>query len=182
MFVRREAGADTAIGEQVESLLAAHDRADGFLSQGAMDGNRNGHPRRFAPGTRLGRIRDCRALGTGGMGEVYRARDTRLDREVAIKVLAGELAADPQCRERLEREARVVSRLDAPAHLHAPRRRRGGGRWHQGKFLVMELIEGETLASRLLRGPLPPGQAIQVALETLDALSTAHAAASSIAI
>jgi hypothetical protein len=74
VFVRQEAGADTAIREQVESLLAAHDRADGFLSQGAMDGNRNGLPRRFAPGTRLGAFEIVGLLGTGGMGEVYRAR------------------------------------------------------------------------------------------------------------
>ena len=73
----------------------------------------------LAPDTRLGPYEIAALIGAGGMGEVYRARDTRLDRTVAIKVLPSHLAADPERRERFEREARVVSSLSHPAHLHA---------------------------------------------------------------
>jgi len=104
------------------------------------------------------------------MGEVYRARDTRLDRIVAIKVLPAHLADDPERRERFEREARTIASLNHPhiCVLHDI------GRQHGIDFLVMEYLEGETLAARLLKGPLPLEQVLQYAIEIADALDKAH--------
>src|SRR5580658_2831275 len=105
----------------------------------------------LAAGTRLGPYEILSPLGQGGMGEVYRARDTRLDRTVAIKVLPGERAHDPQFRERFEREARAVSSLNHPniCVLHDLGNEGGIA------YLVMEYLEGESLAARLERGPQP---------------------------
>src|ERR1700694_3594465 len=104
----------------------------------------------LAAGTRLGPYEILAPLGAGGMGEVYRARDTRLDRTVAIKVLPEHLSQKPQLRERFEREARAVSSLN---HPHICTLYDIG---HQDgiAFLVMEYLEGETLADRLSKGPL----------------------------
>src|SRR4249919_1566665 len=124
------------------------------------------------PGTRLGPYEIQSAIGAGGMGEVYKARDTRLDRTVAIKVLPEALAADPQFRERFDREARTISRL---THPHICTLYDVGE--HDGTaFLAMELIEGETLAARLERGALPIEQALAVAIDIGSALDTAHRA------
>ncbi len=121
-------------------------------------------------GTRLGPYEIQSPLGAGGMGEVYRARDTRLDRTVAIKVLSTHLAEDPQFRERFEREARSIAALNHPhiCVLHDI------GRDRDTDFLVMEYLEGETLAARLARGPLPLDQALTVAIQIADALDKAH--------
>src|SRR6202795_2104787 len=97
------------------------------------------------PGTRLGPYEILSALGAGGMGEVYKARDTRLDRTVAIKILPAALAADREFRERFEREARVISALDHP-HICALY---DVGEQHGVSFLVMQYLDGETLAARL---------------------------------
>jgi eukaryotic-like serine/threonine-protein kinase len=124
----------------------------------------------LASGTRLGPYEIIAAIGAGGMGEVYKARDTRLDRIVAIKVLAAHLADQPELRERFEREARTVASLNH-AHictLHDI------GRQDGIDFLVLEYLEGETLASRLLKGPLPIEQVLQYAIEISDALDKAH--------
>ena len=109
-------------------------------------------------------------IGAGGMGEVYRARDTRLDRIVAIKVLPAHLADKPELRERFEREARTIASLNHPhiCTLHDI------GRQDGTDFLVMEYLEGETLAQRLLKGPLPLEQVLQYAIEITDALDKAH--------
>ena len=124
----------------------------------------------LSPGSRLGPYEILSALGTGGMGEVYKARDTRLDRTVAIKILPETLAADPQFRERFDREARAISRLTHPyiCTLYDVGEQQGTA------FLVMEHLEGETLADRLKKGALPLGDALKVAIEIADALSTAH--------
>jgi serine/threonine protein kinase len=177
-FVRRQTASEPAVREQVESLLHAHDEAGGFLSHAATTAAHDAvaQPPHYGPGTKLAAFEILGLLGAGGMGEVYRARDTRLDRDVAIKVLAGDLATDPHSRERLEREARAVSRLSHPHICTLYDVGEADVDGTRAKYLVMELIEGETLAKRLLRGPLPTAQAIQIALETLDALSTAHAA------
>ena len=122
------------------------------------------------PGARLGPYEIQSAIGAGGMGEIYRARDTRLDRTVAIKVLPAQFAADPQSRERFEREARAISQLNHPhiCTLHDI------GNQDGTDFLVMEYLEGETLADRLAKGALPLDQALQCAIQIADALDKAH--------
>src|SRR3972149_5204737 len=105
----------------------------------------------ISPGTRFGPYEITSALGAGGMGEVYRATDTRLGRTVAIKVLLSHLSADPQLRQRFEREARAVSSLSHP-HICALH---DIGNQDGTDFLVMEYLEGESLADRLTKGPLP---------------------------
>ncbi len=122
------------------------------------------------PGTRLGPYEILSALGAGGMGEVYRARDTRLDRTVAIKVLPAEAAASPERRERFEREARAVSSLNHP-HICTLY---DVGRHGDVDYLVMEHLEGETLAQRLTRGALGPQELLARAVEIADALDRAH--------
>jgi eukaryotic-like serine/threonine-protein kinase len=124
----------------------------------------------LAPGTRLGPYEIVSPLGAGGMGEVYRARDTRLDRTVAIKVLPAGLAADPQFRERFDREARSISALNHPniCTLHDV------GRDSGVDFLVMEFLEGDTLAARLTGGPLPLPDVLKIAAEIAGALDAAH--------
>jgi eukaryotic-like serine/threonine-protein kinase len=124
----------------------------------------------LSAGTRLGPYEILSALGAGGMGEVYRARDTRLDRVVAIKVLAEHLSRNPQLHERFEREARAISSLSHP-HICALY---DVGQQDGIDYLVMEFLEGETLAHRLKKGPLAPGQALQIAVQVTDALDTAH--------
>ena len=122
------------------------------------------------PGQRLGPYQILSAVGAGGMGEVYKARDTRLDRIVAIKALPSHLADRPELRERFEREARSVASLNHPhiCVLHDI------GHQDGTDFLVMEYLEGETLAERLRKGPLPLEQVLQYAIEISDALDKAH--------
>ena len=117
-----------------------------------------------------GRMRLSVALGAGGMGEVYRARDTRLERDVAVKVLPTNLSSDPCLQQRLEREAKALSKLSHPhiCTLHDI------GHQDGVDFLVMELVEGETLERRLIKGPLPPEQTLRFAAQIADALAKAH--------
>jgi hypothetical protein len=139
----------------------------------------------LAAGTRLGPYEVLGLIGSGGMGEVYKARDTRLDRTVAIKILPAELSADPDRRTRFEREARTVAALSHPhiCTLHdigssvpsgplplAP----GPLSLSPVHYLVMEYLAGETLAQRLARGPLPVAQALDIAAQIADALDVAH--------
>ncbi len=148
------------------------------------------------PGTTLGPYEIQSPLGAGGMGEVYKATDTRLDRTVAIKVLLAHVADDPDLRQRFEREAKTISSLNHP-HIctlydigHAPRSGVGrGGPTSEAAsrgagvpasdeagidYLVMEYLEGETLAARLTKGPLPTDQVLRYATEIADALDKAH--------
>ncbi len=122
------------------------------------------------PGRRLGPYEILSAIGAGGMGEVYKARDTRLDRTVAIKVLPTHLADRAELRERFEREAKTIASLNHP-HICTLY---DTGHQDDVDFLVMEYIEGETLAQRLQRGALPIQQVLQYAIETADALDKAH--------
>src|SRR5438128_4510152 len=124
----------------------------------------------IASGTKLGPYEIQSRLGAGGMGEVYRARDTRLERSVAIKVLPANLTSDPNLRQRLEREAKAISKLSHPhiCTLHDI------GHQDGMDFLVMELVEGETLEQRLVKGALPPEQALRFAAQIADALAKAH--------
>jgi Tol biopolymer transport system component/predicted Ser/Thr protein kinase len=124
----------------------------------------------LAQGTRLGSYEVVAQIGAGGMGEVYRALDTRLDRIVAIKVLPSHLAGKPELRERFEREARTIASLNHP-HICTLY---DIGHQDGTDFLVMEHLEGETLAQRLLKGPLQLEQVLQYAIEIADALDKAH--------
>src|SRR5919109_2167090 len=124
----------------------------------------------LTPGTRLGAYEITGALGAGGMGEVYRARDTRLDRTVVIKVLAGALAADSEARQRFEHEARAIAALNDPhiCTIHDV------GRHGELDYLVLEFLEGETLADRIRRaGALPIDEALPIAIQIADALDRA---------
>src|SRR5262249_2737680 len=123
-------------------------------------------------GTRLGPYELLSPLGKGGMGEVYRAKDTRLDRTVAIKVLPQDLSSNPQLRQRFEREARAVSAL-SHAHICVLY---DVGQQNGIDYLVMEYIEGQSLADRLTKGPLPLDQALGYAVQIADALDKAHRA------
>src|ERR1700676_5371262 len=121
-------------------------------------------------GTKLGPYEILAPLGAGGMGEVYRERDTRLDRTVAIKILPQHLSDNPALRQRFEREAKAISCLNH-AHicvLHDV------GTQDGLQFLVMECVEGETLAKRLEKGPLPLDQALKYGMQIADALDRAH--------
>jgi serine/threonine protein kinase len=122
------------------------------------------------PGSKLGPYEIQSALGAGGMGEVYRARDTRLERIVAIKVLPGHLSSNPDLRARFEREAKAISGLQHPniCVLYDVGSQEGVD------FLVMEYLEGETLYARLARKPLTPDEALKIAIEIDDALDKAH--------
>jgi len=160
---------------EIESLLAAEPHAEGFLSTPPLEVRPANLTPRLEPRSQLGPFEILGLLGAGGMGEVYRARDTRLDRTVAVKVLSRDLAADPQGRERFEREARVISKL---THPHVCRVYDVGVASVAGvdtQFIVMELVDGETLAARLRRGALPIDHAVKTGIEILDALSAAHA-------
>ena len=124
----------------------------------------------FAPGTRLGPYELVAVAGAGGMGQVYRARDTRLERTVAIKVLPPLFAHDPALRQRFDREARTIAALNHP-HICTVH---DVGHQEGVDYLVMEFLEGETLAARLSRGSLPPDEVITYASQIADALDRAH--------
>ena len=133
---------------------------------------------RLETGAMIGPYRIERLIGAGGMGEVYKARDTKLGREVAIKVLPDAFTSDPERLARFEREARILAALNHP-HIGAiygfeeadlsPRSGQAAVR-----ALVLELVEGETLADRLARGPVPVAQALPIALQMAEALEAAH--------
>ena len=124
----------------------------------------------IASGTKLGPYEIVGPLGAGGMGEVYRARDTRLDRDVAIKVLSGHFVSSPSLKERFEREARTISQLSHPniCALYDV------GSQDGADYLVMECLEGESLADRLIRGPLTVEEVLRYGAQVADALDKAH--------
>src|SRR5438477_3268023 len=126
----------------------------------------------LTPGTKLGPYEIESPLGAGGMGEVYRARDTRLDRTVAVKILPSHLSDNPEAKQRFEREARVISSLNH-SHicvLHDVGTQDGTA------YLVMEFVQGESLDARLMKGPLPVKQALECGMQICDALEKAHRA------
>src|ERR1700756_2422174 len=121
-------------------------------------------------GTKLGPYEIISPLGAGGMGEVYRARDTRLGRDVAIKVLPQHLSGNPDLKARFEREARAISALNHPHICHLYDIGSQGGT----DYLVMELLEGESLADRLQKGALPLKQVLEYGIQIAGALEKAH--------
>ncbi len=124
----------------------------------------------LSPGTRLGPYELGAPIGAGGMGEVYRAKDTRLERTVAVKVLPAHLTSSPESRQRFEREAKTISQLSHP-HICALY---DVGREGETDYLVMEYLEGDTLAERLAKGPLPLELTLRYGSEIADALEKAH--------
>ncbi len=124
----------------------------------------------LSAGTKLGPYEILSAVGAGGMGEVYRAKDTRLDRTVAIKILPSHLSSNSDLKQRFEREARTISSLSHPhiCTLHDI------GSQDEIDYLVMEFLEGETLSQRLSKGPLPMEQVLRYGMQIADALDKAH--------
>ena len=176
-FLRRMCGHNAALRRQVEHLLAAHDRfgsIDETLSPediADLSARSSASGRlTLGSGVRLGPYEIIAPLAAGGMGDVYKARDTRLDRTVALKILPPELTGDPTARQRFEREARAVAALSHP-HI-CPLF--DVGRHADIEYLVMEFLDGETLAARLRRGKLPLDDALTYAIQIADALIAAH--------
>jgi hypothetical protein len=177
-FLRDACGDDEALRQEVESLLRFESAADGFLARPAVAALAE------APGSdltqtvttasmvgrTLGSYTITARIGAGGMGEVYRARDSKLGRDVAIKVLPLSFASDPDRRARFAREARVLASLNHPniGAIYGLEEAEGV------TALVLELVEGETLAHRLERRQLPLSHAIAIAAQIADALDAAH--------
>lgn len=168
--------------EIVEPFLAAQCRSGAFpehVDSGVLHQALQAHALAGAPGAaalepgaRLATYEIVALLGTGGMGDVYEARDIRLERSVALKVLRPQLAERPDARQRFEREARALSSLNHPhiCTLHDV----GRDDLAPAGFLVMELVGGETLAARLQRGPVPVGEALEYAVQIADTLAATH--------
>jgi Tol biopolymer transport system component len=170
----RDACDDEALREEVRSLLASGAAAGDFLSAGALrDAARvlMEDESLSLAGERLGHYEVLSLIGSGGMGEVYRARDSRLGRNVAIKVLPALVTPSAHARERFEREGRAVAALSHPNI----RSLYDVGESHGRAYAVMELLEGETLRTRLERGPLPLRKALDTAAAIADGLAAAHA-------
>lgn len=176
-FLDRACAGDSALRREVESLLACEERAADFLEVPALDlvtRSESAPPAPapiLPPGASVGPYRIDAFLGAGGMGQVYRARDTRLDRDVALKFLPAEPERDALALARFHIEARAASALNHPniCSLHDIGE-------HSGRpYLVMELLEGESLHQRLASGPLPTPQLIAIALQAAHALEAAHA-------
>ena len=165
-FLSQECGEDRAMLREVESLLAAHGNADEFLARPLIEPS---HDSVLQPGQRLGPYQMVGRIGRGGMGEIYLATDTRLERSVAIKILPAHVATVPEVKHRFEREAQTLAALSHP-HI-CPVFDVGE---HEGiDYLVMEHLEGETLAVRLTSGPLPLDASLRYATEIADALDKA---------
>jgi len=176
-FLAEACAGDEALFREVESLIRFHEQAGAFIEAPALEvaAQLQACSQNYSLiGQSLGPYQVLALLGTGGMGEVYRARDTRLDREVAIKVLPLHLAQDPEALARFKREAKVVAALSHPNILAI--HDFGDFETEQGpSYAVMELLEGETLRSRLSRSALPWRKAVEIGISLADGLAEAHA-------
>ena len=165
-FVREACGRDHHVRTEVESLLLAHQQAGGFAEKGLRTSDLG----LDLIGREVGAYRILSLLGVGGMGEVYRARDTKLGRDVAIKILPSVFTRDAERQARFEREARVLATLNHP-HIGAIY----GLEDAEGvRALVLELVNGETLADRIARGPIALDETLGIARQIADALEAAH--------
>jgi serine/threonine-protein kinase len=160
-YLDQACAGDRALRSEVDAMLAAHVAPTDASLTSAL---------RLASGTMIGPYRVSQLLGAGGMGEVYRARDTKLGRDVALKVLPAEFTADVDRLARFEREARMLAALNHP-HIAAIY---GFEEAAGVRALVLELVEGETLADRLSGGPIPVDQALAIGRQLADALEAAH--------
>ena len=168
-YLARACDGDDALRHDAEGLLASYEQAASFLETPAML-SPDATPARNLEGHRIGPYQLTSRIGAGGMGEVYRGRDTTLNREVAIKVLLPPVADDPDRLVRFRREAQMLASLNHPhvAQIHGFD---DAGELHA---LVMELVEGPTLADRLARGPLAIDEALRIAMQIAEALEAAH--------
>jgi Tol biopolymer transport system component len=171
-FIASACGDDLALRQEVEALLTHAQSADGFLAApiGAVALHAFGGGMTSLVGRQIGAYTIHARLGAGGMGEVYRARDTKLGRDVAIKVLPSAFVSDPDRLARFEREARLLATLNHP-HIGAIY---GVEEAAGGRALILELVEGPTLAERLSAGPLPVREAVAIARQIAEALDAAH--------
>ena len=159
-----------ALRQEVESLLSSDERMKSFLEAPAVVRGDDTRVTRSLEGQRIGPYQLASRIGAGGMGEVYQARDTTLDRQVAIKVLLPAVASDPDRLARFRREARVLASLNHP-HIAQIHGFEDAGGVHA---LVMELVEGPTLADRIVSGAIPINEALAIASQIADALEAAH--------
>src|SRR5437867_5004528 len=170
-FLARACAHDPTLRREVESLLAQPPAGVLGTPVAALVADLVAPPApRLAPGSSVGPYRIERLLAVGGMGEVYRAFDTTLGRDVAIKILPRHFTADPERLARFEREARLLASLNHPniGAIYGLEAAAGV------RALVLELVEGETLADRILRGPAPVTEALTIARQIADALDAAH--------
>ena len=170
-FLRDECGEDEALRSEVEAMLAAHDNAGAPESIPAVALSEQ--MLRLEPGSAIGRYRIDEFIGAGGMGQVYRAHDSRIERDVAIKVLPADYAADAERLQRFEQEARATGALNHPNVLTLY----DVGTADNRPYLVMELLDGETLRNCIGRGAMPAARACEIAAAIARGLSAAHARA-----
>src|SRR5262245_4174282 len=172
-FLAEACGGDKELVRRVEALLKSHERAGEFLVTPAFEVAARMTASMGAAvrvGTRLGSHEIVALIGAGGMGRVFKARDTKLKRDVAIKVLPDAFARDAERLARFQREAEMLASLNHPniATIHDIQEFEGT------RFLVLELVEGETLADRLKRGPIPWEESLKLTLQIAEALEAAH--------
>jgi serine/threonine protein kinase len=160
-FLRRACPEDAELRGEVESLL--NQNADTFLESSPL-------PPLLVPGAKLGSFELIACIGRGGMGEVWRAHDPRLKRDVAIKILPSAFASDPDRIARFEREARAASALSHPNIVSIFDIGHEGGKY----WIVSELVDGESLLALISRGALPPRKAAEIAMQIAGGLAAAH--------
>ncbi len=181
-YLQASCGGDDSLHQEIEGLLALEERSRDFLETPALEiaaqkerlaleqSPETPPEFRLTPGTRLGPYEILQPLGAGGMGEIYSARDNRLGRAVALKILSGRMLNQPAVRGRLESEARAISGLNHPniCTLYDI------GRENEIDYLVMELVEGHSLAQRLKQAPIPYQELLRIAMQVSEALDYAH--------
>jgi serine/threonine protein kinase len=172
-FLQKACVGDEGLRQEVESLLAHQVESEGFIEEPALEAAAKGtadDSTQSLVGLRIGAYEILSLLGVGGMGEVYLARDTKLERSVALKILPAELACDPERMRRFVREARAASALSHPnvATIHEL------GESDGVHFIAMEYVEGQTLVSKISGRPLGNAEIVEIALQVADALDEAH--------
>ncbi len=169
IFLEQACAGDEELRNEVEALLEAHEKAGSFVERPALDFVAQ-QPRQLLVGMKLGPYEILSLIGRGGMGEVYQARDTRLDRMAALKILPAEVAADPDRLRRFVREAKAASALNHPniATIYEI------GRSDGIHWIAMELVEGQTLAERMKDRPLEMDEILDIGIQAAEGLEAAH--------
>src|SRR5215471_7817900 len=165
LFLDSLCAEDPSLKKEVEELIRAYERSGSFLNSPALVSLSSS-----LVGRTLGSFEVKALIGSGGMGEVYRAWDSKLKRDVAIKVVPDEFFPDDERVPRFQREAEILASLNHPniAAIYSVER------FQDSRFLVLELVEGETLAEQLTRGPIAPAEALRIAEQIAEALEVAH--------